>query len=251
MFATQQAAEGVISFITGHGLGCEQMTKGKSRPTRVSPHSSVRMPSTQTRSVLLLVSDIQIYQDFAEWVMSSTETEGESMLHVLLNGALSLDSEELPGTLEVLNIADIQDYDNEMEVTKRTHDALSGMGRYDKIFFDPLSPFSEVFLEDSAPVHILKDLVPLLEHRGSLGYFCLTLDSHTDETIARCKDLADVCIQVAYQDESLLVQALHAKGIYTKDFFRPRTYRNWSTIGERAGLPSEFHPTMMTAVGVD
>ncbi len=247
----QLATEGVVAFKADHGLGCEQMEKGKSNPTMVSPHSSVRMPSTQTRSVLLLVSDIQIFQDFAEWVTTSTETKGESILHVSLNGAISLDSEELPGILEVLNIADVRDCDNEMEMTKRTHDALSGMGKYDKILFDPLSPFSEMYLEDSAPVHILKDLIPLLEHRGSLGYFCLTLDSHTDETIARCKDLADVCVQVTYQDESLLVQALHARGIYTKDFFRPRTYRNWPTIGERAGLPSEFHPTIKTAVGVD
>jgi len=118
-----------VAFKADHGLGCEQMEKGKSNPTMVSPHSSVRMPSTQTRSVLLLVSDIQIFQDFAEWVTSSTETEGESILHVLLNGAISLDSEELPGILEVLNIADVRDCDNEMEMTKRTHDALSRTGR--------------------------------------------------------------------------------------------------------------------------
>ena len=217
---------------------------------RVSPKDSVTRPNARTRSILLLVSDLRIYQEFAEWVTSSVESEGESILHVLFNGAVSLASEESPRTAQVLNIVDVRDCDNEIEMTKRTLDALSRMERFDKVFFDPLSPLSETFSEDSAPAYVLKELVPFLEHRGSLGYFCLTLDSHDNVTVAQCKDSTDVCIQVTQQGESMLVQALSAKGIYTKNFFLPRVCGDWPAIEEHAGLPSGFHPTIKTAVGI-
>ncbi len=227
------------------------MDRNEPNLERVSPKDSVMRPTARTRSILLLVSDLRIYQDFAEWVTSSVESEGESILHVSFNGVISMASEESPRTAEVLNIVDIRDCDNEIEMTKRTLDALSRMERFDKVFFDPLSPLSETFSEDSAPAYILKELVPFLEHRGSLGYFCLTLDSHDNVTVAQCKDSTDVCIQVTQQDGSLLVQALSAKGIYTKDFFLPRVCRNWPAIEERARLPSGFHPTIKTAVGIE
>ncbi|MCJ2562581.1 MAG: hypothetical protein LN417_00645 [Candidatus Thermoplasmatota archaeon] len=227
------------------------MDRNEPNLERVSPKDSVTRPSARTRSILLLVSDLRIYQDFAEWVMSSSESKGESILHVLFNGAISLASEESPTTSEVLSIADVRDCDNEIEMTKRTLDALSRMEKFDKVFFDPLSPLSEMFSEDSAPAYMLKELVPFLDHRGSLGYFCLTLDSHDNVTVAQCKDSTDVCIQVTKQDGSLLVQALSAKGIYTKDFFLPRVCKNWPAIEGRARLPSGLHPTMKTAVGIE
>lgn len=226
------------------------MARGKSKRMGVSPHNPTGTNSIQKGVVLLLVSDVQIFQEFEEWVASSVEKEGMSLLHVSLNGGVSLDSQGLPEALEVLNIPDVSDFDNEIELTKRTLDALSKMGRFDRVFFDPLSPFAEMFQEDSAPVHIMKELISLLEHRGTLGYFCLSLDSHDNRTIAECKDLADVCIEVTHQDDLLLIQPLRARGIYTKDFFQARAYRNWLNVGEGAQSHSGWSPTICTAVGV-
>ncbi|MFQ5883736.1 MAG: hypothetical protein ACE5IO_01390, partial [Thermoplasmata archaeon] len=117
---------------------------------RVGPHDSLRTSNTQTRSILLLVSDYRIYQDFAEWVISSVKSEGECILHVLFNGAVAIGSDESQGILDVLNIVDIRGCENEMEMTKGALDALSRIERYDKIFFDPLSPLSQLFSDDAA-----------------------------------------------------------------------------------------------------
>ncbi|MFQ6107099.1 MAG: hypothetical protein ACE5QF_05885 [Thermoplasmata archaeon] len=218
---------------------------------RIGPYDSVEKPRVSTRSILLLVSEYDIYQDFANWVVSSMKSEGESMLHVMLNGEISFATEESHRIPEVLCIAHIRECENEVEMAKRTLDALSRMDRFEKIFFDPLSSFSQLYSEDSAPVHILKELIPFLEHRRTLGYFCLAMNKHHDDTIAQCKDAVDVCIQVERQEGSMLVQAINARGIYRRDFFLPRVFRNWYAIEEPTQFRSQFDPVIKSVVGID
>ncbi|MFQ6128647.1 MAG: hypothetical protein ACE5QW_07075 [Thermoplasmata archaeon] len=215
----------------------------KVQSMRMSPLDSVRPLGTKARNILLLVTDYQIYQDFAEWVIMSVKAEGQPILHVMFDDRISPIIEGSEGILEVLDIAHVCGCENEIEMTKKTLDALSRMEGYHRIFFDPLSPFSQLFSEDSAPVHILKELAPFLERRKTLAYFCMAMDSHKNDTIAQSKDVVDVCLQVTRQDEAILVQPIKARGIYTRDFFLPRVYKSWP-ITEKAKLVSAFNHTM-------
>ncbi|MFQ5884787.1 MAG: hypothetical protein ACE5IO_06775, partial [Thermoplasmata archaeon] len=93
--------------------------------------------------------------------------------------------------------------------------------------------------------------LPFLERRRTLGYFCLSVDSHENETIAQCKDLADVCLQVTQQDEAMVVQVINARGVYARDFFSPHVYKNWPTIDEQTEVAVNYYPTIKSAVGID
>lgn len=205
------------------------------KPTGTPPFQALIPMSAETWSFLLLVSDYQIYRDFVRELVAAQETAEEGILYGMFFGTVSSILEESRGVLEVLDLGFVNSCENEIDLAKRLLDALSKMDRYPIIFFDPLSQISQLYSDDSAPAYIMEEAVPFLRNRKTLAYFCLNMHLHKNETMARCKDAADVCLQVTRKNGMDWVHPIKVRGAYTEELFLPHIYQLAKSRAELAG----------------